>query len=218
MALALAPARAHGQRLPWLEDVDLDELAAQRYLVKDGFAGGALALAARVEALALPSHPGGLSRATTHHHDGVSRGDDTAWLTLAMTEDGPVPMPALALLWSRFDALRMQLNRGAYLGLERFELQAAHYPGAGPGYVRHRDAFLGGAQPNRRMTAILYLNPDWSPACGGRLRLHPVERAPEDIDPVLDRLVLFPSAELDHEVLPTHASRLALTAWYYGRA
>ncbi len=208
----------HGRRLPWLEDADLDELAARRYLIKDGFAGAALALAARVEALALPSRPGGLSRSATHHHDPVSRGDDIAWLTQAMTEAGPGPMPALALLWLRFEDLRLRLNRGAYLGLERFELQAAHYPGAGPGYVRHRDAFVGGPQPNRRMTAILYLNPDWSPAAGGRLRLHHVDRAPEDVDPVLDRLVLFPSAELDHEVLPTHASRLALTAWYYGCA
>lgn len=120
------------------------------------------------------------------------RGDELAWLD----DDG------------RFEALRQELNQ-AWLGLDRFELQAARYrPGAG--YPRHRDAFRGG--PSRRVTAIWYLNPGWSG--GGELRLH--LDPPRDIEPLDDRLVVFLSEKLEHEVLPAASERWAVTAWYYG--
>ncbi len=197
-----------------LEDVDLDQLVARRFLVKDGFAGGAAAAAAHAEVLALPLRPAGMGRSTTYHRDGATRGDEIAWLTAEEARAGA--RPALAALCSRFEALRVQLNRAAYLGLERFDLQAARYAGGGACYVRHRDAFAGWAAAHRRLTAILYLNPGWQAAQGGLLRLHLPDGGHEDVAPLLDRLVVFPSEELEHEVLPVHAPRLALTAWYYG--
>jgi SM-20-related protein len=45
------------------------------------------------------------------------------------------------------------------------------------------------------------------------LRLH--GDAAVDVAPVLGRLVVFLSAKVEHEVLPTWAPRLAVTAWYY---
>jgi len=39
------------------------------------------------------------------------------------------------------------------------------YPGAGARYAAHTDTFEG--DPARRVTAILYLNPDWRPGDGG---------------------------------------------------
>src|SRR6185295_11601544 len=97
----------------------------------------------------------------------------------------------------------------------RFDLQVARYPGAGARYVRHRDAF--GGPESRRVSAILYLNPTWTPADGGLLRLHTGAGA-VDLEPRLDRLVVFLSERLEHEVLPAHAERFAATAWYYGRS
>lgn len=126
------------------------------------------------------------------------RSDLTVWL-----DDSP--------LTPCFEALRLELNRTAYLGLQRFDLQLARYD-AGARYVRHRDAFPGG--DNRRVTAIVYLNEAWCPEHGGQLRLH-VE-PPVDVEPVLDRLVVFLSARVEHEVLPSNAERWAVTAWYYG--
>ena len=90
----------------------------------------------------------------------------------------------------------------------------ARYTDDGARYVRHRDAFPG--QGNRRLTAICYLNPDWRPEHGGMLRLH-LDTGPLDVEPTLDRLVVFLSERVEHEVLPSRALRLAATAWFHGR-
>jgi SM-20-related protein len=92
-------------------------------------------------------------------------------------------------------------------------VQLARYPGGGARYERHRDAFSGG--PSRRLTAIYYLNDGWSPADGGALRIHADDGA-VDLAPTIDRLVVFLSERLEHEVLPAFAPRLAITAWYRG--
>ena len=108
----------------------------------------------------------------------------------------------------------MRCPLGRTWGSAGFDLQLAHYPGGGERYVRHRDAFQG--QSNRRVTAIYYANLDWRPEHGGLLRLH-LEEGTQDVEPTLDRLVVFLSERVEHEVLPSHAPRLALTAWFYGR-
>jgi len=109
-------------------------------------------------------------------------------------------------------------DRQAYLAVDRMEVQIARYPGDGAAYDRHRDAFvaLPGARPNRRVTAIYYANPAWTPEAGGVLRLHDPE-GPVDVAPVLDRLLVFLSERIDHEVLPTLAPRCAVTAWFRPR-
>ena len=91
------------------------------------------------------------------------------------------------------------LNREAFVGLRSFDLQLARY-GPGAKYVRHRDAFPG--QGNRRVTAIVYLNEGWVPAHGGELKLFDPEMV---IEPVMDRLVVFLSEKIEHEVLESRA-------------
>lgn len=51
----------------------------------------------------------------------------------------------------------------------------------------HFDTYLG--QDSRRITAIVYLNPDWRPGHGGELRLLPFPRAPVTIQPLANRMV-----------------------------
>ena len=128
------------------------------------------------------------------------RGDRIAWLE----PHGEIH--------NRFERLREELNRDAWLGLTRFDVQVARYE-AGAAYAPHRDAFRGG--PSRRVTAIWYLNDAWVPAHGGLLRLH-LDGGALDVEPTLDCLVVFLSEKIEHEVLPALAPRLALTAWYYG--
>jgi Rps23 Pro-64 3,4-dihydroxylase Tpa1-like proline 4-hydroxylase len=93
--------------------------------------------------------------------------------------------------------------------------------------VRHLDApgdnEAGG---QRRLTLLYYINPDWSPADGGCLRLYPKTQVPMasqeeeeevfvDVEPVGDRLLIFQSRTIEHEVLPSQALRFSLTLWLY---
>ena len=100
------------------------------------------------------------------------------------------------------------------------ELQLASYGAGGFGYRRHTDALperaVGGSQ--RKITAILYSNAQWQQADGGQLRLWLADhdgRATVDVEPRGGRLLIFLSGCMMHQVLPTHAARLALTAWYH---
>lgn len=192
-----------------LTDAEVEALGRQGYFVRPALLGPArareVARAARERAGALV--PAGIRRGADHTVDARVRGDRIGWVT---EQDAG----ALGALWRAFAELGQALNRGAYLGLGRFDLQLALYPGEGTFYARHRDAFPG--QSNRRATAIWYANEGWAPEHGGRLRLFPEGAAPVEVDPALDTLVVFLAERLEHEVLPAHAPRLALTAWYYG--
>lgn len=195
-----------------LTDVEVEALGSHGYFVRDGFLGDAQALAARAAALARVEtgtlRPAGIRRGAARSLDAAERGDHIEWVM-------PGAAPELEALWLCFQSLGDAVSSGAYLGLGRFDMQLACYP-VGTHYARHRDAFPG--QSNRRLTAIWYANANWKPEHGGMLRLFPEDTgAPVDVAPVLDRLVVFLSERLEHEVLPVHAARLALTAWFYGR-
>lgn len=193
-----------------LTDAEVEALGREGYFVRPALLGPdrarEVARAARERADTLL--PAGIRRGAGHTVDARVRGDRIGWVT---HED----VGALGALWRAFEALGGALSRGAYLGLGRFDLQLALYPGEGTFYARHRDAFPG--QANRRATAIWYANEGWRPEHGGRLALYPEGGAKVEVDPALDTLVVFLSERLEHEVLPAHAPRLALTAWYYGR-
>lgn len=199
-----------------LTDADIRALGERGWFLIDGVLGrpASMGIHDAVEALAAAGRlrPAGLSRGTAHRVDEVVRGDFATWVT---AEETP---PKLAPLCGVFIALRDALNREAYLGLGRMEVQASRYPGGGSAYRRHRDAFpaLPGGRPNRRVTAIYYANPAWRPEDGGALRLH-LDAGPIDVAPVLDRLLVFLSEQVEHEVLPTHLPRRAITAWFRAR-
>eukprot|EP00747_Dinoflagellata_sp_TGD_P077843 gnl/TRDRNA2_/TRDRNA2_159778_c0_seq4.p1 gnl/TRDRNA2_/TRDRNA2_159778_c0~~gnl/TRDRNA2_/TRDRNA2_159778_c0_seq4.p1 ORF type:complete len:178 (-),score=26.18 gnl/TRDRNA2_/TRDRNA2_159778_c0_seq4:98-631(-) len=89
------------------------------------------------------------------------------------------------------------------------------YPGEARGrYLRHCDTGRGAA-----LTAILYLNDEWTAEDGGVLRLYEKgfhnTQVKWDVLPVANRLVLFwATEESPHEVLPTLRDRFAATIWY----
>ena len=76
--------------------------------------------------------------------------------------------------------------------------------------ARHKDA--SPLQPSRKLTMLYYVNPGWTEAAGGTLRLYPPGREPTDVAPILDRLLVF-LADVEHEVLPAVAPRFTLTVW-----
>jgi hypothetical protein len=146
-----------------------------------------------------------------------SRGDRLLWLTSIDPKD--VPDPIRKCIRSLQAVQKSLIKEVPHLNLgKRISIQLACYPGNGTGYVRHTDAFRNN-NPNetkRKITALYYMNPDWEEAHGGQLRAY--YDKPEkywDVEPKMDRLLLFRSDIVPHEVLPSHAMRYALTCWMY---
>jgi SM-20-related protein len=135
------------------------------------------------------------------------RGDFTCWLRAPL-------YPAERSLLEQLEALRLELNREATLGLFELELHYARYP-PGAGYARHVDQPLGNTL--RKVSLALYLNVEWQPPDGGVLRIHETERGTLDIEPVGGRLVCFLTPGREHEVLPARRERLSISGWFRGR-
>jgi SM-20-related protein len=135
------------------------------------------------------------------------RGDRTRWF------DDTTLSAAQAAYWSAMQALRQALNRRLLLGMETLEAHYALYP-PGAGYARHRDRFRD--SDARVLSSVLYLNRDWNADDGGALRLH-LPNGPHDIAPIGGTLVLFLSADIEHEVLPSTRERLSIAGWFRRR-
>ena len=58
---------------------------------------------------------------------------------------------------------------------------------------------------NRRITAILYLNPDWQQGDGGELKLYPWPHEPVTVEPLHNRLLLFSTCRMLHRSTPSLA-------------
>lgn len=159
------------------------------------------------------------------------RSDQILWLN-------PLePTPAQAPYWTAMDELRQTLNRELFLSLISLE---AHYAVYEPGafYRKHVDRFQ--SSDERMISTTLYLNPGWSEADGGHLRLYSeeaqiepsderanesLEATPEaqqpqyvDVLPHAGTLALFRSDTIPHEVLPATRSRYSLTGWFRRRS
>jgi len=108
--------------------------------------------------------------------------------------------------------LQVERLKGVY---ERSDAMLAVYPGGGARFANHIDNTTG---DGRRLTVLLYLNPGWTPAMGGALRVtEPSSGQQVDILPQAGRLAMFYSESVAHEVLPTFGDRHAITVWYYDR-
>ncbi len=146
------------------------------------------------------------SRADAQRREDI-RGDYTCWLREPL-------YPAERSLLNQLEALRLELNREATLGLFELELHYARYP-PGAGYAPHVDQPLGTTQ--RQVSLVLYLNTDWLPADGGLLRLHGMDDGNLDIEPLGGRLVCFLTPGRVHEVLTARRERLSISGWFRGR-
>lgn len=189
------------------------EIEQKGYVVVQNFLDGSscAALAAACRRL----HADRQLRAAATGHEPIRRarsdirGDYTRWFEpLALTA-------AQRPYWLTMQTLRAGLNRTLLLGLDELEAHYALYP-AGAAYARHRDCFRDDAA--RVLSSVLYLNSDWHQDDGGQLRLYLPHDAQLDICPGLGTLVLFLSAEFEHEVLPARRERLSVAGWFRRRA
>ncbi|MCQ4163434.1 2OG-Fe(II) oxygenase [Tahibacter harae] len=191
----------------------MDTIAAalhrQGWLVLADFLPAAATAALAQECRALDAQAG-LSAATTGRARLASglRGDRTRWF------DPAAPSAAQEPYWEAMQGLRRGLNQRLLLGLEELEAHYALYP-PGAGYARHRDRFRD--DDARVLSSVLYLNADWDAADGGALRLY-LPGGDQDVVPRGGTLVLFLSAEIEHEVLPARRERLSIAGWFRRRA
>ena len=100
---------------------------------------------------------------------------------------------------------------------ETMELQYLRYPPQGF-YGRHFDHYAvdDGSDIIRSVSLLIYLNDStWDPIVdGGALRAYPRGQPPQTALPAGGTLVLFDSAAIEHEVLPTNRERWALVGWF----
>lgn len=149
--------------------------------------------------------PAGVGRQHDYQLNKNIRGDAIQWLE---PDDSAVTE---FLCW--MDKLRLAINKRLFLGLFDFE---SHYAVYAPGafYQKHRDAFKG--NPGRKLSSVLYLNPDWDLVAGGELVLYDdagdnqlIRLAPE-----CGKMVVFLSEEFPHEVLPATQLRKSIAGWF----
>nr|UYC32830.1 egl nine-like protein 1 [Scylla paramamosain] len=96
----------------------------------------------------------------------------------------------------------------------RTRAMVACYPGCDTHYVKHVDNPNG---DGRCITAIYYLNKNWTPNDGGVLRIYPENCSDiiASINPCFDRMLFFWSDRRNpHEVMPAKIVRYAITVWY----
>lgn len=149
----------------------------------------------------------GMGHALSRITDSTLRGDQILWLEAGRSL-------ACDRYLAIMEDLRLVLNRHLFLGLESFESHFAFYA-PGTAYTAHRDQFHD--DDSRVISVVIYLNQDWLPEEGGALRLHPIDAAVEDVTPTGAHMVLFLSAEMLHEVLPSTRNRISLAGWFRRR-
>ncbi|QXL85693.1 2OG-Fe(II) oxygenase [Comamonas sp. NLF-1-9] len=134
------------------------------------------------------------------------RGDAVCWIE---------PASDLARLpfFEWMAGFRAVLNERFKLGVRSQEFHFARYP-EGRGYRKHLDQHRG--RNLRKISVVLYLNPDWDAANGGELCFYqPTDPNTEiaRLAPLNGRLAVFVSGLMPHAVLPCKATRWSVTGW-----
>lgn len=188
-------------------------IVADGLAVVAGFAStalvGALASEARRRDAAMEYRAGGIGRGTRRVERSEVRGDRICWF------DERALSPPERSLWDALEALRLELNRAALLGLFSLEAHYAIYP-PGAFYRRHRDRFRD--DDARAISWALYLNEAWTGADGGALRIHLPHGGIRDVLPAGGTLACFLAERFEHEVLPPARERLSVTGWFRRRS
>ncbi|KAG0288367.1 hypothetical protein BGZ96_007841 [Linnemannia gamsii] len=152
--------------------------------------------------------------------EGNARGDYTIWVSPGSKFLEASPELKECVDWFS-GRLHEDLTKVVHLHGQA-EYQLAFYPPDSSHYERHRDSFPTDDKEDvdqRRITAIVYFNPDWKQGNGGELRIFDKGMGDEDeknidIAPLAARCVVFLSGVMDHAVMPAFEERIALTSWY----
>jgi SM-20-related protein len=113
----------------------------------------------------------------------------------------------------QMEHLKFLLNRELFLNLAHWEAHYAVYP-PGSRYARHVDRFQD--SPERMISSVCYLNPDWDEQEGGQLRLF-TEEGVVEVLPECGTMVLFRSDIMEHEVVAATRNRFSIAGWFRRR-
>lgn len=185
-----------------------DAIHAQGYAVVQGFLGVEAISALADECRNADLKATAVGRGADRLERPQVRGDRTRWLEKSDAS------AVQRVYFDAMEALRFGLKRELMLGLDELE---AHFATYAPGtfYAKHRDRFRG--DDARVLSSVLYLNDGWQESDGGALRLYLPHRH-LDIYPSADKLVVFLSADFEHEVLAATRDRLSIAGWFRRRA
>lgn len=107
------------------------------------------------------------------------------------------------------NALGVLLNRSLFAGIRHSEAHYACYP-IGFGYQWHSDNPAG--RDERVISAVFYLNDDWTADDGGAVEIIDNHGAHHTIMPVANRLIIF-NSDLQHQVQIAHRQRYSIATW-----
>ncbi|NLY26476.1 MAG: 2OG-Fe(II) oxygenase [Alcaligenaceae bacterium] len=158
-------------------------------------------------------HQAAIGRGLTQTSNTTLRGDAICWLD-RHTAFPPTENTVTQHFLDWTDTLRHDLNQALYLGLNNAEFHFARYP-AGAGYTTHIDQHRDA--PQRRISLVLYLNPEWHTQDHGELIMYKPDNPAhvlESLLPMPGRLVIFRSDLMPHEVAPCLRTRWSLTGWF----
>ena len=181
-----------------LTDEQLDKFVDDGWMIIDGvFDNKAL--------LALQSESGFIEYRDAELTAGIRvsdiRGDRIRWITENF-------FAGFYYLQS-INALAALFNRSLFVGIRHSEAHYACYP-VGFGYQWHSDNPAG--RDERVISAVLYLNDDWSDSDGGALEIVDKHGIHHNVMPVANRLVIFDS-DLQHQVQIAHRQRYSIATW-----
>ena len=107
------------------------------------------------------------------------------------------------------NALAALFNQSLFAGIRHSEAHYACYP-VGFGYQWHSDNPAG--RDERVISAVRYLNDDWSDSDGGALEIVDKHGIHHNVMPVANRLVIFDS-DIQHQVQIAHRQRYSIATW-----
>ncbi|KAI7905539.1 uncharacterized protein BX663DRAFT_285783 [Cokeromyces recurvatus] len=164
------------------------------------------------------------------YRDMNARDDAILWLdprnNCCTNKDGlgveKIPIHFRKILEFVQDALVQDLKNMIRLN-NKIEYQLSYFHPNGAHYERHRDAFPID-DPNdteqRRISVIMYLNPNWSTGDGGEVKIFSrpdehglLEVADRTMKPLLGNMLIFLSGVIDYEILATKKPAYILTTW-----
>ena len=144
----------------------------------------------------------GIGKNQYHQREEKIRNDQILWLNKTDANDFE------NRFFEKMDDFVIHLNRTCFAGIRDYEFHYAVFE-KGAFFKKHADRFKN--DDRRQFSFVSYLTENWQKGDGGEIILY-ANGQEIKIEPIPGRVIFF-SADLQHEVLPTNIQRLSLAGW-----